>query len=130
MIVKTFVEFLNDTYSLHCLEHLFLDMKVRALSKYIPKCFCQPEQTTGALLKTIFGWDGFFNFLENITSWACLFKKGLNEIFYLSAHSDIFGRSLFNSFVEILLSFTTERREVSSAKSFTVDNSSSDRWFM
>ena len=76
---------------------------------------------TGVLLKSIFGWDDLVIFLENTTSWACLLRSGLKDIFHLKAHSDIFCRSLFSSFAEMLLSFTTENSDVSSAKSFTVD---------
>ena len=42
----------------------------------------------------------------------------------------IFRRSLFNSFAEILLSCTTENKEVPSAKRFTVDIKSSNRSLM
>ena len=57
-------------------------LKFRVSSKYIPISFCQLAQKTSALLKNIFGSDDLFNFLENITSWACLFKSGLHEIFH------------------------------------------------
>ena len=85
---------------------------------------------TGALLKNIFGWDDLFNFLEDITSWACLFKSGLNYIFHLSAHSDIFCISLFSSYTEMLLLRTTENKEKTSANSFTVETKSSERSLM
>ena len=62
----------------------------------------------GASLKKIFGWDDWFNFLENISFRTCLFKSGLNNIFHLQANSDIFCRSLFSSFAEMLLSCKTE----------------------
>ena len=39
-------------------------------------------------------------------------------------------RSLFNTTAEVLLLCTTENREVSSAKSFTVDSMFSDKSFM
>ena len=55
--------------------------KFRVSSKYIPKCFSQLAQKTVILLKNVFGWDALFDFLKNITSWACLFKSRLNKIF-------------------------------------------------
>ena len=65
-----------------------------------------------------------------INSWTCLFISRLNDIFHLWTHSDIFCISLFSSFPEMLLSHTTENREVSSANSFTVDTKSSERSLM
>ena len=35
------------------------------------------RKKTSALLKNIFGWNDLFNFLENFTSRAFLFKSGL-----------------------------------------------------
>ena len=78
----------------------------------------------------IFGWDDLFNFLEDLTSWAYLFKSRLNDNFHLQAHSYIFNRSLFNSFAEILLLCTIENREASFAESFTADTKLSDRSLM
>ena len=105
-------------------------LKFRALSKYIPKCFCQSAQTTGALLKMIFEWDGLFNFWENITSGACYSNQDWMTFSFYKPFQIFFCRSLFNSFAEILLSCTTENREVSSAKVFVVDTKSSDRSLM
>ena len=74
----------------------------------------------GILLKTRSGCTDLACFLENITSRACLLISGLNDIFHLCAHSDIFCRSLFNTSAEVLLLCTTENRKASSAKSFIV----------
>ena len=54
-------------------------------------------------VKNISEWDDLFDFLENITSWAYLFRSVLNEIFHLYVHSDIFFLWLFISFAEMLL---------------------------
>ena len=105
-------------------------LKFRVLSKYIPKCFCQSAQTTVALLKMIFEWDRLFNFWENITSWACYSNQDWMTFSFYKPFQMFFWRSLFNSFFEILLSCTTENREVSSAKGFTVDTKLSDRSLM
>ena len=68
-------------------------------------------------------WVHWFSlFLENITSWASLLTSGLNDIFCFCADSDIFCRSLSNTSAEVLLLCTIENREVSLAKSFTVDS--------
>ena len=59
-----------------------------------------------------------------------MLTSGLNDILYLCANSDIFYRSLFNTSAEVLLLCTTENREVSSVKSFTVNSMFSDKSFM
>ena len=55
------------------------------------------------------------------------FTSGLNDIFHLCVHLDIFCRSLFNTSAEVLLSCTTENREVLSTKNFTVYSMSFDK---
>ena len=82
------------------------------------------------LLKTRSGCTDLACYLENITSWAFLLISRLNGIFHLCDHWDIFCRSLFNTSAEVLLLCTTENREVSSAKSFTVDSMFSNKSFM
>ena len=81
-------------------------------------------------MKLIWRWDDFVIFLENIASLSCLLWSGLNDIFRWYAHSDIFCKSLFNSFAEVLGSWTMENNDVSSANSFTVDVMSTDRSLM
>ena len=93
-------------------------LKSGALSKYFSQCFCQSAQATGALLKTFFRWYSLFNFLENITSWARLFKSGLNDFSSISPFTFFLQ---INSFAEILLSCKAENREVSSTEGLTVD---------
>ena len=58
---------------------------------------------TGSLLNEICGWNDLIIFLEKKTSWACLFKSGLNEIFHWCAHSAIFCKSLLNFLIIIFL---------------------------
>ena len=86
---------------------------------------------TDVLLKTRPGCTDLACFLENMTSRACLLTSGLNDIFHLCEHWDIFCRSLFSNSAEVLLLCTTENREVSSAKSWiAVDSVFSDKSFM
>ena len=69
-------------------------------------------------------WIGLDCFHEKTSSCACLFLSGLKDIFHLYAHSEInciYSKSLFISLAEILGSFTRKKREVSSAKSLTVE---------
>ena len=73
------------------------------------------------------GWDDLVIFLEKITSWACLFKSGLNDIFHWCAHSAIFCKSLFNPYAVVLASWIMEKSDVSSANNLTVDMISIDR---
>ena len=60
------------------------------------------------------------NFYETITSFACLVRHGLNDIFQLKAQSSIFTKSLLSLKAEKLALFATEKREVSSANSLTL----------
>ena len=65
-------------------------------------------------------YQDFFFFFEKITSFVCLVRRGLNDIFQLKSQSRIFTKSLFSLEEETLVLFTTEKREVSSANSLTV----------
>ena len=51
-------------------------------SNYIPKCLWFEQQDTGISFKKTAGCDALAAFLENITSWACLEKSGLKDIFH------------------------------------------------
>ena len=72
------------------------------LSKYKSRCF------------------GECDFLEKITSWACLVRSGLKTIFYCLAHSRIFLKSLFSTFAVSKGSQISENKEVSSANNLTL----------
>ena len=56
-------------------------------------------------------------FLLNIIYWTCLLRSGLKFIFHLKAQLPIFFKSSLRSLAEVLISWTTENREVSSANS-------------
>ena len=65
-----------------------------------------------------------------MTSCACLVTSGLNNIFQLKAHSDIFLRSSFNKFEDSIALYTVENNEVSSANNFAGDFKFSGRSLM
>ena len=52
------------------------------LSNINPKWFCNDAWKTFLLLKRKGGWQTFFSFLEEITSWACSLRSGLKLIFH------------------------------------------------
>ena len=56
--------------------------------------------------------------------------SGLNVIFHLKAHSDIFLRSSFNEFADSDKSYTVENNEVSSANNLVDDSKFSGRLLM
>ena len=71
---------------------------------------------------------GLFSWEYNLLSLLAYIR--IERYFLLRAHSGICCRSLFNTSAEVLLSCTTDNREVSSAKSFTVDSMFSDKSFI
>ena len=81
------------------------------------------------LLKITGGWASLA-LREKTTSWACLETSGLKDIFHWYAHFDILSKSLFNCITDTLTSSTTENMDVSSAKSFTVEDMSLLRSFI
>ena len=99
--------------------------KVNLTSNVTPRCFWEEVCKTLLLLKTKDGCGSFFILRLKITSWACLLGSGLKLIFHWKAHLLIFFRSSFNSLAEAFTSWTTENNDVSSAKSFTLEDKSS-----
>ena len=69
----------------------------------------------------------FFNFRLKNTSCACLVVSGLKLIFPWVSHLPILSKSLLRLFVEVWMSYITENKDVSSAKSFALDERSSVR---
>ena len=65
-----------------------------------------------------------------MTCWACLLGLELKLIFRWTAQSLIFCKSLFSSFAEVVMSYATENRDVSSANHFVLENRSPDKSFM
>ena len=68
------------------------------------------------LLKCKGGEFPFSRLFEKHTSIACLFGSGLKDIFHWKAHLLTFARSELSWVFELLLSFTFENKDVSSAK--------------
>ena len=64
---------------------------------------------------------------EKTISWACFEASGLNNIFHLYPHCDILDKSSLRDSDEELESRTTEKIEVSSAKSLTFEVSPSGK---
>ena len=58
---------------------------------------------------------------EKMTSCACLVISGLNNIFQLKAHSDIFLTSSFNKSGDSVALYTVKNNEVSSANNSADD---------
>ena len=79
------------------------------------------------LLKFNDGWFGLLSFLEKITSCACLLGSGLKLIFHWNAHLFIFFRSSFKFFADKVISWTTEKKEASSANSLGFETKLSER---
>ena len=71
-----------------------------------------------ATLSTNEEWYISFVLRIKITSWACLVWSGLKFIFVWKARLFSFSKSLLWSFAGVWVSFTTEKKEVSSANSF------------
>ena len=84
----------------------------------IPKWFWEDVRVTLALLNSNGGWT-FFNLRLKMTSWACLVVFGLKFIFH--AQLLILSKFLLRLFAEVWMSCVTENKDVSSAKSFALD---------
>ena len=82
-------------------------------SSLSPKCFWIFTFSTTRLLKNKSGCFGEYDYLEKITSWACLVVSGLKAIFHCSAHSPFFLKSLFSTFAVSKESQIFEDKEVS-----------------
>ena len=78
----------------------------------------------GELLKFNLRWIILWVLGENTISCACLNKSGLKAIFHWNAHSEILFKSSFNCFADTATSWTTEKMDVSSAKSLVIDDTS------
>ena len=95
-----------------------------------PRCFWEKVYKTLFLLKTKYGCGRFFILELKIPSWACLLGSGLKLNFHRKVHWLIFLRSKFTSLTEAFTLWTTENKDVSSAKSITLeDKSSAKSWY-
>ena len=62
-----------------------------------------------------------------MTSCACLFGSGLKLIFHRKTHLFIFAKSLFSLRADVLLSWITENKDVSSANSLAFEGNPSHK---
>ena len=95
--------------------------KFNVVSRRIPRCLCKGTCTM-LWLKYIESWFKFRRFLENRTSWACITWIRLELIFHDIAQSLVLLRSLFKLFADVFTSWTTDKSEVSSANSLTLNH--------
>ena len=94
-------------------------LKVNFKYKTNIKRFWEGQRLKWLLLNVFDRWGTVFNFLLTITYWAGLVGSGLKLIFHLKAHSLIFAKSLLSSKKFRVTSWTTKKRDVSSAKNST-----------
>ena len=69
----------------------------------------------------------FVSLSGEIFFFPCLVRSELNCIFYWYGQSIVFNRSLLSTKAEVLTQFTMPNKEVSSAKSLTLEVSPSGR---
>ena len=121
--------FLNNPIVLLILLSLPLrsSWKSSLVFKRIPRCLWVVDWMTTVLLKFNDGGFGLISFLEKITSCACLLRSGLKLIFHWNAHLFIFFISSFKFFADKVISWTTEKKEVSSANSLGFEIKLSER---
>ena len=91
--------------------------KFNFTSNVKPRCFWNKLLLNGILLTKRVGWNIFLIFLLNITSCICLLKSGLKIIFHWKHQLVIGLRSWPKVVAFVRMLFTTEKRDVSSAKS-------------
>ena len=90
-------------------------VKLRFSSSAIPSCLWWDSFSTRILFRVMVGWMWALFFLENSTSSASLLGSGLKRIFHVWAQQ-VIVEDIIN-FIWIL---TIVKREVTSAKSFTL----------
>ena len=115
-------------FYLPCFVRLFTcKWKSYLVSNTIPRWFWEEDDLTKLWLKSNSGSLILLIFLLKITSWACLLGSGLKFSFYRKAQSLLILKSLLKSVVVELISWTTEKREVSSANNFGFEVKSSGK---
>ena len=91
--------------------------KNNRVSRMTPRCFWDVVCITLLLLNTGGGRNIALDFRLKVTSCACFLGSELKLIFHWNDHLFIFSKSLFSSRAEVLLSWFTVNKGVSSAKS-------------
>ena len=89
-----------------------------------PRCSWVHFLFVGRLLKKTTRWLLIFFLKEKITSWACFETSGLNDIFHLYAHWEIFDKCSLS----LLEKFTSEKIDVPSAKSLGLESNPPGKW--
>ena len=107
------------------------------VSTMIPRCFWDVVCTTLLsaikcylvllLLSASGGCDIALDFKLKMASSACFFGSGLKIIFHWNTYLFIFSKSLFSSKAEVLLSWITENKDVSSTNSLAFEDNPSDK---
>ena len=93
----------------------------------IPRCSWDLVCITLLLLNTSGGCEIALDFRLKVTSCASFLWSVLKLIFHWKAHLFIFAKSLFSSRAEVLLSWITENKDLSSANSLTFEDNPSDK---
>ena len=104
--------------------------KFNFISNVKPRCFWNKLLLNGILLNKRVGWGNFLIFLLNITYCACLLKAGSKIIFHWKAQLLIAFRSWLKVVALVWMLFTTEKMEVSWAKSLQFEERSLGKSFM
>ena len=104
--------------------------KFNFISNVKPRRFWNKLLFNGILLNKRVGWSNTLIFLLNITPCACLLESGLKIIFHWKAQLAIAFRSWLKVVALVWMSFTTEKRNVSSAKSLQYEERLLDKSFM
>ena len=104
--------------------------KFSLTSNVNPRCFWDILFFKGISLNKRQEWSSLLAFLRNISSCACLVKSGLKIIFHWKSQLLITVRSLSKVAVLDWMSLTTEKRDVSSAKSLQFEDTPFDKSLM
>ena len=105
----------------------------RCFSKYsrVSRCFWDVVSVTLLLLLLLLNTSGRYDialdFRLKMTSFACFLGSGLKLTFHWNAYLFTFAKSLFSSRAEVLLSWITENKDISSANNLVFEDNVSDK---
>ena len=102
--------------------------KDNRVSRMIPRCFGDVVCITLLLLLNTSGeCDIAWDFRLKMTSCTCFLGSGLQLIFHWNVHLFIFAKLLFSSRAEVLLSWITENKDISSTNSLAFEDNAFDK---
>ena len=104
--------------------------KSSLVSNFLPRLLWVVAWMTTVLLSFNDGWFVLLSFLVKTTSCAYLLGSGLKHMFHWNTCLFTFFRSSFKFFADKVKSWTTEKREVSSANSLGCETKVSERSFI